>query len=61
MDRVLASFLGAGAVEALLDGQSGIMIGMRDKKVVHVPFEKAIKHHQEIDENLLKLAEMLSV
>ncbi len=61
MDRVLASFLGAGAIEALLDGKSGIMIGMRDKKVVHVPFEKAIKHHQDVDENLLKLAEMLSV
>ena len=61
MDRVLASFLGAGAIEALVNGQSGIMIGMRDKKVVHVPFEKAIKHHQEVDENLLKLAEMLSI
>lgn len=61
MDRVLASFLGTGAVQALITGESGVMVGMRDKKVVHVPFEKAIKHHQDIDENLLKLAEMLSV
>ncbi len=61
MDRVLASFLGAGAVEAVLEGKSGIMVGMEHKKVVHVPFEKAIKHHQQIDGNLLKLAEMLSV
>jgi 6-phosphofructokinase 1 len=61
MDRVLASFLGAGAVQALIDGKSGVMIGMRDKKVVHVSFEKAIKHHQDIDDNLLELAEMLSV
>lgn len=61
MDRVLASFLGARAVQALLSGESGVMVGMRDKQVVYVPFEKAIKHHQDIDDNLLKLAEMLSV
>ena len=61
MDRVLASFLGAGAIDAFLENKFGIMIGMQNKKVVHVPLEKAIKHHQSIDENLLKLAEMLSI
>ncbi len=61
MDRVLASYLGVGAVEAMLDGESGVMIGIRHKSIVRVPLQKAIKHHQDIDDNLLKITEMLSV
>ena len=61
MDRVLAGYLGVGAVEAVLENASGVMVGMQHKKIVRVPLEKAIKHHQDVDDNLLKITEMLSV
>jgi 6-phosphofructokinase 1 len=61
MDRVLAGCLGVGAVEAVLEGVSGVMVGMIHKEIVRVPIEKAIKHHQDVDDNLLRITEMLSV
>ena len=36
------------------------LINTINKKVVLTPFEKAIKHHQKLDQGLLKLAEVLS-
>ena len=60
-DRVLASRLGAGAVEALLEGRKGAMIGLVNKKLVYTPFEKAVKHHKELNKQLLSLAEILAL
>lgn len=39
-DRVLASRLGVAAVEALRDGDSGIMVGVRDQQVVKTPLKE---------------------
>lgn len=61
LDRVLASELGVAAVQALLDGKSQVAIGRVDKKIVHTPFVKAIKHHNEINKQLLDLVEILSI
>lgn len=60
-DRVLASTLGVAGVEALLEGRTGEMVGMTNKKVSFTPFEKAIKHHNTISQELLRLAEILSI
>jgi 6-phosphofructokinase 1 len=59
-DRVLASRMGFAAVEALLEGREGEMIGIVNNQVAYTPFEKAIKHHQELRKDLLGLAEVLS-
>jgi 6-phosphofructokinase 1 len=59
-DRVLASELGAGAVKALLEGKTNVMIGRVHGQVVEVPFEKAVKHHRDINKNLLELVYWLS-
>jgi len=59
-DRVLASELGAGAVKALLEGKTNVMIGRMHGQVVEVPFEKAVKHHRDINKNLLELVYWLS-
>lgn len=59
-DRVLASELGAGAVKALMDGKTNIMIGRMHGKVVEVPFEQSVKHHRNINRNLLELVHWLS-
>ena len=60
-DRVLASRLGIAAVEALVKGKKGIMLGQNGLKITEVPFEKAIKHHQELSPYLVAMMEVLTV
>lgn len=59
-DRVLASRLGVGAVDALLEGKRDIMIGISQNKIVQVPFEDAIKGDNEIDLELIRVADIIS-
>lgn len=60
-DRVLASRLGVGAVDALLRGQSNVMIGIVHNKVTPVPFSQAIKGANEIDRELIRVADIISI
>lgn len=60
-DRVLASRLGVGAVEALIHGASKVMIGVRHTKVVVVPFSEVIKKKTEIDSELIRVADIVSI
>lgn len=60
-DRVLASRLGFTAVEALLEGRQGVMVGMQDKKISFTPFDKAVRQTVEIDHHLLRMVEILSL
>lgn len=60
LDRVLASRLGNAAVNALLEGKTNVMVGVLHRDVSYTPFEKAIKHHQKLNKDLLNLAEVLS-
>ena len=60
-DRVLASRLGVAAVEALKNGDSGIMVGVRDQQVVKTPLEQAISKHNQIDSQLMKVAQIVSL
>ncbi len=60
-DRVMASAMGFQAVLALKDGVRGVMVGSINRKVSYTPFEKAIKHHQTINLELLEIAEVLSI
>ena len=60
-DRILASRMGAAAIDALLEGQRNIMIGDDDEKIVYVPFSKAIRKDKPIDRDLLELLRQLSV
>lgn len=59
-DRVLASQLGNAAVNSLLNMKTNVMVGIINKKVILTPFDKAIKHHQKLNTDLLNLAEVLS-
>jgi 6-phosphofructokinase 1 len=60
-DRVLASSLGFLAVRGLVQGQRGVMAGIMDKQVVYTPFEKAIKHHKDINLELLEMSRILAL
>ncbi|MGI9528050.1 MAG: 6-phosphofructokinase [Weeksellaceae bacterium] len=59
-DRVLASRLGIGAVEGLLAGKSNVMAGIRSNLIVYTPFEEAIQKHNEIDQELIRVADILA-
>ena len=59
-DRVLASRLGKAAVDALIEGRKNEMVGIINRKIAYTSFEKAIKHHREINQGLLSLAEILT-
>lgn len=63
MDRVLASRFGVAAVEGLLHGKSGEMVGQVNREIVFTPFSHAIKHinAEEISPAWLKLVEILSL
>lgn len=61
LDRILASRLGVSAVERLLAGGSGEMVGMASNEVVYVPFADAIYKEKKLNENMRKLAEILAV
>ncbi|MEM7185617.1 MAG: 6-phosphofructokinase [Bacteroidota bacterium] len=60
-DRVLASKLGVGAVDALMKGERDVMIGISHNKIVSVPFEVAIKGENEIDLDLIRVADITSI
>ncbi|PTQ99844.1 6-phosphofructokinase [Mucilaginibacter yixingensis] len=61
MDRVLASRMGVAAVEALLNNHRDEMIGIIHNEIAYTQFDHAIKHHQEINPNFLKIVEILSL
>jgi 6-phosphofructokinase 1 len=60
-DRVLASRLGYGAVIGLMDGKTNVMAGMQSHRLVYTPIEEAIKKHNEIDQDLLRISEILAI
>jgi 6-phosphofructokinase 1 len=60
-DRVLSSRLGVAAVEGLLKGKQGCMVGIVNNKIKFTPFEKAITKVNNLDKELLRIAEILSV
>lgn len=59
-DRILASRMGAAAIEALLEDQRNVMVGIQHDKLVYVPFSQAIKKNKPIQDDLLKVLRMLS-
>ena len=60
-DRILASRLGAGAIDALLDDQRNVMVGIRNNEVVYVPFKDAIRSDKAIDPELINVLAELSI
>jgi 6-phosphofructokinase 1 len=61
IDRVNASRLGHAAVEALIDDQKSVMVGIMDGEITLVPFRRAVKLNKDVNHSLLELAKILSV
>lgn len=60
LDRVVASLLGFHAVDALLEGKAGDMVGIRNNKVHLTPFDEAIAKHKPLNKELLRMAHILA-
>jgi 6-phosphofructokinase 1 len=61
LDRVSASRMGVAAVEALLDDQKSIMIGLSNGQIVHVPLSKTVKMHKGVPQQMLDVARALAL
>ena len=60
-DRILASRTGVGAIEAIMQGQRNVMIGVRNNEVVYVPFSEAIRSDKPLDKKLFTVLNELSI
>ncbi len=60
-DRILATRLGSGAIDAILDGQRNVMIGIRNDEVIYIPFADAIRSDKPMNLNLIKVLDELSI
>jgi len=60
-DRILASRMGAAAIDALLEDQRNVMLGIQNDQIVYVPFSKAIKNDKPINRTLLGILRILSI
>ena len=60
-DRILASMLGVGAVQALIDGQRNVMIGIKNDEIVYVPFASAIKSDKPLKQEYIDAMTVLSL
>lgn len=59
-DRVLASRMGVKAVESLLEGKTSYMVGIVNNKIELYPIDKAVKGHSTIDEELLRVSDIMT-
>ncbi|MBU3856365.1 MULTISPECIES: 6-phosphofructokinase [Bacteroides] len=60
-DRIIASRMGVASIQALMEGQRNIMIGIENDQIVYVPFAKAIKNDKPIDRELVNVLHELSI
>ena len=60
-DRIIASRMGVASIQALLEGQRNVMIGIENDKIVYVPFAKAIQNDKPIDKELVNVLAELSI
>ncbi len=59
-DRRRATQMGSGAVEAIVRGETGVMIGTLDYKCVSVPFEDTFSQHRPVPSHLLDLMQLMT-
>ncbi len=59
-DRLLGTRLGAGAVKALANGQTGVLIGMIASKITATPIIEVVERTKGIDPELFELMRALN-
>ena len=59
-DRVLGTQLGVKAVESLIDGNDGNMVGIDNGKIIYTPLRKALKGKSKINKELLRISQIMN-
>ena len=59
-DRVLGTQLGVKAVESLIDGNDGNMVGIDNGKIIFTPLRKALKGKSKINKELLRISQIMN-
>ncbi|MBL8202812.1 MAG: 6-phosphofructokinase [Blastocatellia bacterium] len=59
-DRMLATRLGAGAVEALLRGEEGVLVGLQKGEITTLSLSEVVSKEKALDVTLLDLARALA-
>jgi 6-phosphofructokinase 1 len=59
-DRLIASRMGVKAVDALLAGQTDVMLGLQGREVVSVPLEKVVSMQREANLDYFEMSKMLA-
>ena len=59
-ERLLATRLGCGAIQALNDGQNGVMVGLSGNEIVSTPLADVLSRNKELDVGFYEMAEILS-
>ena len=60
-DTVLASRLGGGAVDALRNGETGVMVGRTCGKIVTSPIQTAWEQKKNLDADMMSLVDILGI
>lgn len=60
-DRILASKMGAIAVELLLEGKGNLAVGVKGNKIFSMDIQEALDIEKELDEKVYKLVDILSI
>ena len=53
--------MGVSAVESLLHKKNNLMVGIENDKIILTPLKDAIKGQTEINKNLIRVSEILSI
>ena len=59
-DRVLGTQLGVKAVESLIEGNDGNMVGIDNGKIIFTPLDKALKGKSKINKELLRISKIMN-
>ena len=60
-DRILASRMGCAAIQALLDEQRSIMVGIQNDEIVYVPLSRAIRTKKDVKSDTWQAMQILSI
>jgi len=59
-DRILASRMGAAAVQALSEGESGVMIRLEGRRMGRIPLQQVVGRTRPLDPDTYEMAEVLA-
>jgi 6-phosphofructokinase 1 len=60
-DRILASRLGLGAIEGLINGQKNVAAGIINDQLVYTEFKEAITKEKPLNPDLIRMVNILSI